>query len=432
MPYRGRQCSRRLEARGISNEETRAISRAVSFKLFKLTEEGAREGGIESDFATSYAFALIIYMTVLLYGMAVQRSVIEDKTSRIVEILLSSAKPFQLMLGKILGVGGVGLTQYALWAIVALGGAAYIRGTSPALAGVTALAPLTLGFFVIYFVLGFLLYAAMYAAIGAIVTTDQEAQQMQWPVTMLIVIPIILMMQVLRDPDGTMSTVFSMIPFFSPIIMLVRINLHTPPAWQIRRPWASSSSRSWASPRSPGGSSASGSSCTASARRCRRSFGGCGRAETARVRRHRIRTLRAPGGTHLRAFGETVVCDPRGPEAAAGELGVRIVARPEAARARHVILCPPITRLRGCVRDLVPHLRPGTIVIDTCSVKVEPRRNPAGGTPSGIGCLATHPLFGPDSAAGGLAGHAIVICRFAGAGRASSGRFLERLGLRCW
>jgi ABC-2 type transport system permease protein len=223
----------RLEQRGISNDETKAISRAVPFKLFKLTEEGAREGGIESDFATSYAFALIIYMTVLLYGMAVQRSVLEDKTSRIVEILLSSAKPFQLMLGKILGVGGVGLTQYAVWAVVALGGAAYIRATTPSLAGATALAPLTVGFFVLYFVLGFLLYAAMYAAIGAMVTSDQEAQQMQWPVTMLIVLPIILMMQVMRDPDGTMSTVFSMIPFFSPIIMLVRINLHTPPVWQI-------------------------------------------------------------------------------------------------------------------------------------------------------------------------------------------------------
>ncbi len=223
----------RLEVRGISVDETKAISKAVSFKLFKLTEEGAREGGIESDFITSYVFAMIIYMTVLLYGMAVQRSVLEDKTSRIVEILLSTTKPFQLMLGKILGVGGVGLTQYAVWAVVAIGGAAYLKATTPALADVAALAPLTIGFFVIYFVLGFLLYAAIYAAVGAMVTTDQEAQQMQWPVTMLIVIPIILMMQVLRDPDGTMSVVYSMIPFFSPIIMLVRINLHTPPVWQI-------------------------------------------------------------------------------------------------------------------------------------------------------------------------------------------------------
>lgn len=223
----------RLEGRGISADETKAISKAVPFKLYKLTDKGAREGGIESDFATSYGFALVIYMTVLLYGMAVQRSVLEDKTSRIVEILLSSAKPFQLMLGKVLGVGGVGLTQYAIWAVVVLGGAAYIRATNPALAQSTALAPLTVGFFVLYFVLGFLLYAAMYAAIGAMVTSDQEAQQMQWPVTMLIVIPIIMMMQVLRDPDGTTGVVMSMVPFFSPIIMLVRINLHTPPLWQI-------------------------------------------------------------------------------------------------------------------------------------------------------------------------------------------------------
>lgn len=223
----------RLEGAGIAPGDTDRISRTVPLSIFKLSEEGVREGGIEGDFLSSILLAMILYMTVLLYGMSIQRSVLEDKTSRIVEILLASVRPFHLMLGKIIGVGSVGITQYAIWAIFATAGAAYIRASNPALATAAAMSPVTLVFFVVYFVLGYFLYAGVYAGIGAAVTTEQEGQQAQWPITMLLVLPMLFISQVIRDPDGSLTTILSLIPFFSPIVMLIRINIHTPPVWQI-------------------------------------------------------------------------------------------------------------------------------------------------------------------------------------------------------
>jgi ABC-2 type transport system permease protein len=222
----------RLVERGIPVEETDEISKRVSLQTFKVSEKEIREGGFRSDFVTAFVFALLLYMTILLYGVSVQRSVLEDKSSRIVEVILSAARPFHLMLGKIIGVGGVGLTQYAIWTVVAVLGTVYFKGMSPDLANVS-LAPLMLVFFVIYFVLGYLLFAAIYAAIGAMVNSEQEAQQAQWPVTSLLIIPIILMQLVVKESDSTASIVLSLIPFFTPILMLMRITLSPPPAWQL-------------------------------------------------------------------------------------------------------------------------------------------------------------------------------------------------------
>ncbi len=223
----------RLEVRGIPPEETDAISSRIPISTFKLSEKGVREGGFETDFITGFLFAMILYMTILLYGISVQRSVLEDKTSRIVEVLLSTVRPFHLMLGKIVGVGGVGITQYAIWSIVAVAGTAYFKGTNPALANMTMIPPSTLVFFVVYFVLGYFLFSAIYAAIGAMVNSDQEAQQTQMPITMLLVIPIILMQMLIRDPNSTTSVVLSLIPFFTPILMMLRIIVASPPTWQI-------------------------------------------------------------------------------------------------------------------------------------------------------------------------------------------------------
>lgn len=223
----------RLERAGVAPGDTDRISRTVPLSIFKLSETGIREGGIEGDYLTSVLLAMILYMTVLLYGMSIQRSVLEDKTSRIVEVLLASVRPFHLMLGKIIGVGSVGITQYAIWALFAMAGATYIKASNPALAQAASMSPLTLVFFVLYFILGYFLYAGVYAGIGAAVTTEQEGQQAQWPITMLLVLPMLFISQVIRDPDGTLTTVLSLVPFFSPIVMLVRINIHTPPFWQL-------------------------------------------------------------------------------------------------------------------------------------------------------------------------------------------------------
>jgi prephenate dehydrogenase len=132
---------------------------------------------------------------------------------------------------------------------------------------------------------------------------------------------------------------------------------------------------------------------------------------------------------YLRPYGETVVCDSRDVRAEAAALGLDSVSHRSAARARHVILAPPIGQLRDSLRSLAPHLRPRTVVMDTCSVKVETAEILLEEVPPGIDCMATHPLFGPDSAADGLAGHSIVICPLRGGRPRVARRFLEGLGL---
>lgn len=223
----------RLVEHGVPVDQTTAISKSVPVKVYKLTKQGAREGGFASDFAGMLLFSMVLYMTILIYGISVSRSILEEKNSRIIEILLKSVRPFQLMVGKILGVGAVGVTQYAIWGLLATAGAAYLRGTSPTFAQAAAIPPATFAYFVLYFVLGFFLYAAAYAAVGAMATTEQEAQQLQMPITTLIVIPLIMMSMVMKDPGGTAATVMSFIPFFTPIMMMMRINLQPPPVWQI-------------------------------------------------------------------------------------------------------------------------------------------------------------------------------------------------------
>jgi ABC-2 type transport system permease protein len=193
-------------------------------------------------FAAAYIGSFVLYMVILLYAVAVMRSVLEEKTSRIVEVIVSSLDPWQLMLGKILGVGAVGLTQLGAWAI---GGAALAVVGLPAL--LTArpelgqLATLTsqlpgprfFGYFMIFFLSGYFIYSALYAAVGAMCNTDEEAQQAQFPVMILIIIPVIALVGVIENPNSTLSVTLSLIPFFSPFLMFARAAGGAAPAWQV-------------------------------------------------------------------------------------------------------------------------------------------------------------------------------------------------------
>jgi ABC-2 type transport system permease protein len=175
----------------------------------------------------------MLYMTLIMYGMATMRSVLEEKTSRVMEVMLSSVTPRELMTGKILGVGGVGLTQIAVWIVclTVVSGSTII--SSPDIRQALSIPLQDLLWVPIYFILGYMLYSSLYAALGAMVNSEQEAQQFQWFVTMPLIIPIVTMMGVIRQPDSAFATWMSMVPFFSPILMYVRIVSHTPPLWQI-------------------------------------------------------------------------------------------------------------------------------------------------------------------------------------------------------
>jgi ABC-2 type transport system permease protein len=187
---------------------------------------------------TAIAVATLLYMTLIMYGVITMRSVLEEKTSRIVEILISAVRPFQLLTGKILGVASVAFTQYMIWitsaALLGTYGAVVVNTLRP-----TADFPhihLSAGLLVypaIYFVLGYLLYASLFAAVGAAVSSEQDAQQFQWPIMLPLVFSFLMYIMVVREPNSHMVVLLSEIPFFSPIIMVLRIAAETPPFWQI-------------------------------------------------------------------------------------------------------------------------------------------------------------------------------------------------------
>lgn len=225
----------RLTGAGLDPEQVRELTRRPGLTTFKLGKGGEETSDQGQSFILAYVFMMIIYVTVLMYGIYVMRGVLEEKSSHVVEVLISTVRPFELMLGKILGIGAVGLTQFLLWAIlmaaISAPGAVAALGVSGM--ELPAVPAQLLAFFVIYFVLGFLLYGTLYAGIGAAFDTEQEAQNFQGLVTMFLVVPLVLMMQILNQPDGTLAVVLSLIPFFTPMLMFLRMTLTQVPVVQL-------------------------------------------------------------------------------------------------------------------------------------------------------------------------------------------------------
>jgi ABC-2 type transport system permease protein len=230
----------RLQDSGLDPSTISQLTRGVDLETFKVAASGEEKKDQGFTFAVTYVLVLILYMVLILYGTMITRSVVEEKNTRVVEMIVSSVKPFQLMTGKILGVGAVGLLQFLIWAGFMLLISTYrmqvgqmFGASSTALMDIPSLPLNVIVFFVVFFVLGFLFFATMYAAVGAMVNSDQEAQQVQMPLIMFLVVPILIMVYIIGNPDSTAAFVLSMIPFFSPIIMFMRISVLTPPTWEV-------------------------------------------------------------------------------------------------------------------------------------------------------------------------------------------------------
>lgn len=169
------------------------------------------------------------------------RGVLEEKSNRVMEVLLGSLSPEQLMTGKIVGIGLVGLTQVSFYVVtvqlvrfLALNKFGFLGGLSTEVIGVLdAFTPFKLFFFLVFFVLGFFMYTALFAAVGAVCNSEQEAQNLQGPVIMCLVIPMVATFFFVTSPDSMIATVVSLIPLFTPMVMFMRISVLTPPAWQI-------------------------------------------------------------------------------------------------------------------------------------------------------------------------------------------------------
>lgn len=188
-----------------------------------------------------FAGGFVLYITLLVYGIQVMRAVLEEKTTRMVEIVISVVRPGQLMLGKILGVGAVGLTQLGIWVLSFLllltFGLPYFLAARPELLAIQNAAEFIpqaggLALFGVFFVLGYFLFSSLYAAVAAMCSSDEEAQQTQMPVTILLVLPMMVLAPIIEDPHGPLGTWLSLVPFFSPILMFPRF-MAGAPFWQV-------------------------------------------------------------------------------------------------------------------------------------------------------------------------------------------------------
>lgn len=218
--------------------------------------EEIKKGNSGIAYGVGYAASFLIYITLFIYGSMVMRGVMEEKTNRIAEVVVSSVKPFQLMMGKILGIGAVGLTQFVLWIILmfllstgvgflipsdvdpeTLNSAMAQANESTRMAAISGIkdavgavnVPLLVVCFLFYFLFGYLFYAALFAAVGSAVNEDpQDAQSLMFPITMPIVLAIVIMINAITNPESPMAVWSSIIPFFSPIVMMARLPFGVP------------------------------------------------------------------------------------------------------------------------------------------------------------------------------------------------------------
>lgn len=232
----------RMRRAGLPPSQTEGLLRVAAAGLSTIR---VAEGGLQSQVTVErlgVGMGAVLYMMLLVYGQTIAKGVVEEKSSDIVEVLLSSLRPWELMLGKILGVAAVSLTQVAVWAAVLGAVVTYgLAAAAPALSRIgfdpTSLLALPLveilAGFVVFFLLGYLLYASLFAAAGATVGSEQDAQQVSLPISLLIVVAVMFLLPMVETPDATWAVVISQVPLFSPVLVPARIAVGAASAWEI-------------------------------------------------------------------------------------------------------------------------------------------------------------------------------------------------------
>jgi ABC-2 type transport system permease protein len=223
----------KIAAHGLPPEVGNELDKRIDLRAFKVTDAGtAEEKG--AGIIAALVFFFLMYSTFFMYGYQVMRGVIEEKSNRIVEIVIASVRPTELMLGKIIGIGFVGLTQYLAWSFIAMN--LSLPGIASLLAG-SDMAPKIpismLGYFMLFFFFGYFLYASIYTAIAAPFNTDQEAQQLAMIPMAMIVSSVAVYPAVMNNPSGGLAVFLSLFPFTAPLMMFLRTALGRVPAWQI-------------------------------------------------------------------------------------------------------------------------------------------------------------------------------------------------------
>jgi ABC-2 type transport system permease protein len=232
----------RLERVGVNPQLVAEARIPVALKTINIRGGKTTAQSGKAAFFLAYVMWFVLYIALIVYGQLVAGAVVEEKSSRIIEVLVSSLRPFQLLAGKVIGVGAVGLFQLVIWAVIAKilidnqafflhlfgiqlpGGQAFGLPTVPLA---------TVAILLLYFVLGFFLYASMFAAIGAMSSSEADVRQAQQPVVMLIVIPALLAFAALNDPEGSVALILTLVPFSSPIAMPIRWSVSAVPLGEL-------------------------------------------------------------------------------------------------------------------------------------------------------------------------------------------------------
>lgn len=250
----------RVKQKGIDYDAYQSIKQSVKFQMTNVDKPTEKEEVFQKA-SIGFVMAIIIYFFIFMYGVQVMRGVMEEKTNRIVEVIVSSVRPFQLMMGKVIGIGLVALTQFLMWiiltsVIVSIGsfmykdklvsGAALVQQQGGITKGVPQPAmedlmdnevisflygiPVAdlLFSFVFFFIGGYLIYASLFAAVGAAVDQEADTQQFMMPVTMPLIFAYIVSVMMMNNPDGSIGTIFSIVPLTSPIVMMIKVAIGAP------------------------------------------------------------------------------------------------------------------------------------------------------------------------------------------------------------
>lgn len=257
----------RLQRAGTDTSVIELVEQGIDVLSLKVTEQGVKADASKASAMVGYIAGFMIYMLIFLYGSMVMRGVVEEKANRIIEVVASSVRPFEIMMGKVVGIGLVGLTQLVLWfalgSLVTMGVGALLPmlapdalqqaaqmpngmpqptpGSTTGLADAMAAAGIALPeisivsilMFVFNFFAGYFLYASLFAAVGSAVDQEADANSLSFPITFPVILTMLFIGNVISAPNGTFAVILSMIPLFSPILMTVRVAATDVPAWQL-------------------------------------------------------------------------------------------------------------------------------------------------------------------------------------------------------
>jgi ABC-2 type transport system permease protein len=226
---------RRLESRGVSALEIEKLLEPAVTEGIQVSPSGSKRGRGDLEFLGAFVFVFLLLLPMILYGQEIMRGVIQEKTDRVVEILISSMSALELLSGKVLGMAAAGLTQIGIWTAMAAG-AVGVAGGLGSLAGIDFwqyVSTRTVAFFLLFYVLGYLVYACLYAVTGAVSNSEKEAQQVLAPLVLVLMAPWFLALPILQSPESRFAVTLSLVPIYTPITMFLRLLVSDPPLWQI-------------------------------------------------------------------------------------------------------------------------------------------------------------------------------------------------------